>query len=171
MLGDTFSDKVAVTIQVSRGRDVPVAVSDRFRVLEDGQLVADTTPLFSVRTLDVTARELVYDPLGQQLYALVNQDLVRIDPETGGVSEPISLGDVVQRIVISDDGHYIYAVTNDSGSVRRFNTQVGRVDLEWDVGDFSYYGVAIGDIEPVPGRPTAVAIAQFSPVAAPGRAG
>ena len=81
-VGDTLSDKVAVTIQVSRGRDVPVAVSDRFRVLRMASWWPTPNPCFPCSTVDLAARELVYDPLGQQLYALVNQDLVRIDPET-----------------------------------------------------------------------------------------
>jgi DNA-binding beta-propeller fold protein YncE len=169
--GQAESDKVSVAIHVTQLPDIPVAVNDGFRVQEDNTLAADATPLFSVRKLDVAAQDLVYDPTGGQLYALVGQDVVPIDPETGAVGSPATVGGTPQDIAISDDGHYIYAVTNDGRSMRRFNTQTLAVDLTWDVGDFSYFGVAIRDIEPVPGRPSAVAVLQFYTCCSPAAGG
>lgn len=165
------SDVVAVTLQMAQQPNVPVAVNDRFRVAEDTLLRADATPLRAVQIVDVPAQQLVYDSLGQQIYALVGDTVVPIDPTTNESLPPQSIGGGVSRIAISDDGNYIFAVTNDNRSLRRFNTQRQQVDQTTTVGSFGEFGLAIQDIQPVPGRPKAVAISQYYPCCSPRQGG
>jgi hypothetical protein len=165
------SDAVVVTLQLTQQPNVPVAVNDFFTGAEDELLRADATPLRSVDAVSLQASQVVYDRTGQHIYALVGESVVPIDPITRQAGTPRTIGGGVSRIAISDDGLYIHAVTNDGRSLRRYNTQQDRVDQETLVGTFGQYSLAIGDLEPVPGRPAAVAVALYYPGFSPRQGG
>lgn len=160
--GELQSSVVSVTLELTAQPNVPVARADTYRVAEDQMLVADTTPMASVQVLDFSATQLVYDPYGERIYALAGNNLVTINPDTGEIGASTRIGGSPSWMVISDDGNYIYAVTNSTRSIRRFNTQTNTVDLQWDVADILDNGQGVRDIEPVPGRPTAVAVQHYS---------
>ncbi len=165
------SDAVVVTLQLTQQPNIPVAVDDHFTGAEDETLVADKTPLRSVDAVSIATNQVVYDRTGQRLWALVGESVVPIDPITRQAGTPRTIGGGVSGIAISDDGLYIHAITNDRRSLRRFNTQQDRVDQETQVGSFGEFGIAIGDIEPVPGRPTAVALSMYYPCCSPRQGG
>ena len=165
------SDKVVVALQLTQQPDLPVAVNDRYLVHEDETLVADAVPRRRVDSLPVGATDLVYDPTGDRVYALVAGGVVEIDPETQEAGALNAISGVPFDITISDDGHYIYAALSDGRRISRFNTQQNAVDLTWDITDYSGGGLAVTDFEAVPGRPTALAVAQFYVCCSPRQGG
>lgn len=45
---------------------------------------------------------------------------------------------------------------NDGRWIKRFDTWTSTVDLHWQIGDFSQFGLALDDLLAVPGDPRAV---------------
>src|SRR5690349_15464444 len=75
-------------------------------------LAADTS---FVRRLSLNAKDLVVDPNTQTLYASVpssagagGNSITPVDPVAGTIGTPVFVGSEPGRMVISDDGQYIY---------------------------------------------------------------
>ena len=155
------SRPATVTIQVTPTNDTPVARDEAYTLDEDGEFTVGTDPQTVVRQISQQSRALVFDASGNRLFVSAGNDLVPIDVFTGQVLAPVTIGQQPGRIVISDDGRFIYAAVNQDRNVKRFDTTSGAVDVSWQIGDFTEYSTAIGDMEPVPGEPNRVAIQQY----------
>lgn len=145
----------------------PIAVADNFEVAEDSTLVVDATPRSSVEVVSQRASDIVYHPSQNVIYALDGQNLVPINANTADVGDSIRIGGTPTEMVISDDGQFIYLVTNTKRRIKQYNTETQQVDFEWTIDS----GLEIGDIEAVPGRPTFVVIAQYYTCCSPRQGG
>ncbi|MGA3322933.1 MAG: kelch repeat-containing protein, partial [Terriglobia bacterium] len=82
-------------------------------------------PIFQTVALDTN--DIVFEPFTRQLFASVpssasqvtGNSIVSIDPLTGTIGTPVSIGSEPTRLAVSDDGQYLYAVLSGSNSVRR----------------------------------------------------
>jgi uncharacterized repeat protein (TIGR01451 family) len=143
--------------------------SDPFRVLP--------SPVQSQLAMHVA--DLVWDSARQRLLASVAETdtnyanhVVIINPETGAIDGKIPLGRVTRvnprdnpgegRLALSDDGQFLYAVSQSSTMIQQFNLTTRAQVREFAVGKGSQ-GEALPalDLEVVPGKPDQVAVARI----------
>lgn len=168
--GDLQSNIAMVTLRIAADPDGPLARDDAYSLNEDTTLVIDATPAITVRQMSLEWHDIEFDPTGQLLYASQGDYLQTIDPYTGELGPTYFVGDSPTRMAISEDGHFIYMSVNDGRWIKRFDTWTSTVDLHWQIGDFSQFGLALDDLLAVPGDPRAVAVHQIYPCCSP-RAG
>jgi uncharacterized protein (TIGR03437 family) len=125
--------------------------------------------------IDVRASDIAYDPGTHRLYACVNEGIhadsvAVINPSTGDVLGWIPTGHSPRMLAISDDGHYLYLVLDDSLSI---HDSIQRIDLRTGKEDFTiqlirYFAnlrrfeseaVYVSDMQVLPGQPRSLAIA------------
>jgi hypothetical protein len=107
-----------------------------------GLLAANTEiPPDAVRTINIIANDILYDPVSRKIYASVpgsagpgGNSIVPIDPQTGGVGDPILVGSEPGGMAISDDGRYLYVALNGAGEVRRVDLPEKKAGLQFPVG-------------------------------------
>jgi uncharacterized repeat protein (TIGR01451 family) len=126
-------------------------------------------PVFAaaVQQLSLAARDLVYDPVTQRIYASVpssagaiGNSVVSIDPVTGAVGAPIPVGSEPGKLARSDDGHYLYVALDGAGAVRRVDLRAQTAGLQFSLGPNPAQGPVLAlDLQVVPGDPEAVAVA------------
>ena len=122
----------------------------------------------SVKKLSITTRDLIYDPVGQRIYASTpgnagstGNSLVPIEPVTGTIETAIPIGSEPGKLAISDNGQYIYVALNGVPAVRRFDTASRMPGLQFSLtGPFGQLFSA-DDIAVIPGNPNSVAVARM----------
>ena len=90
-------------------------------------VVASPTPAapLGIRQISLAAKDLVYDPVGQRIYASLpgsapnGNSLVQIEPVAGTVGAPVFVGSEPGKLAISDNSQYIYVSLDGSAAVRR----------------------------------------------------
>lgn len=100
-----------------------------------GQSAALTFNIYQL--LNVEANAITYDPFTRKLYAVLpststNQtgnSVVAIDPSTGSVGTPISVGSEPNLLAETSDGNYLYIGLSGSKSLGRFNLLNQTLDL------------------------------------------
>jgi Calx-beta domain/Domain of unknown function (DUF4214) len=120
-----------------------------------------------IREIALTTKDLVYDPVGQRIYASLpssapnGNSLVQIDPVGGTVGTPVPLGSEPGKLAISDNSQYIYASLDGAAAVRRFDIASQTAGLQFTLGSDPTWGnFFVDDIEVMPGQPTTVAVAR-----------
>jgi VCBS repeat-containing protein len=159
--GQLNSPPTTVTIVVDPTPDPTTAVDDAYQVDENGELRVDPA-LQSVRSLQLNARDLVYDEVGGLFWASVpNNDIpsagavVSIDPQTGQVSAPIVVGDRPSALAVSADGQYLYIGLDGSSTVRRLHIPTRTPGPAASLGD----GNRARDLEVSPSDPNTFVVA------------
>jgi hypothetical protein len=91
--------------------------------------------------VNLTANDLVYDPLRNKIYASVpssaNQNanhVVAVNPATGAVSAPIFAGSSPNKLALSADGQYLYVGIDGAASVRRINLGTQTAEIQFPLG-------------------------------------
>ena len=122
----------------------------------------------TVKTVALTAYDVVYDPFGQRLYAAVGQSdaqypncVVRINPRNATVENAVWAGSDPRKLAISDDGQYIYIGLNGAGRVSRYNVAAEVIDQDFSLGSGSFGTTYAEDIAVQPGRPSVIAVSRF----------
>jgi len=122
-------------------------------------LRADTYTPDNVRRVELTTRELVYDPVSRMIYASVpgeagfgGNSVVPINPMNGEIGLPIPVGSQPSHLAVSDDGKYLY-VSLDTGDVRRVDLTTGK-----PAGLFRVGGVR--QIAVIPGQHDLIAVSR-----------
>lgn len=128
-----------------------------------------------IRQLTLPARDLIYDPGSQRIYASVpssagsgGNSITPIDPVAGTIGNPVFIGSEPNKLAISDNFQYIYASLDGAASVRRFDIASQTAGLQFSLGGSPFSGpYYVEDMAVVPGDPNAVAISRrntgFSP--------
>ena len=128
----------------------------------------------SVRQLTLATKDLVYDPMGQRLYASVpssagsnGNSLTPIDPVAGTIGTSVFIGSEPGKLAISDNSQYIYASLDGAASVRRFDIASQTPGLQFSLGSSFSGPLSVDDMTVMPGDANALAVARrntgFSP--------
>lgn len=88
--------------------------------------VSTPFPLSIFTTLDLGAKEIVYDPYSRNIMATVNStnspnSLVAINPDTATLGTPVPIGSAPTSMALTSDGQILYVILSGSESVARFN--------------------------------------------------
>ena len=126
-------------------------------------------PFSIYQLLNVPANAMTYDPFTRKLYAvlpststsLTGNSIVAIDPTTGSIGTPISVGSEPNLLSETSDGNYLYIGLSGAKSLGRFNLLKQSLDLTVPLPTNASY--ATGDaaalaIAAVPGSDTSLAV-------------
>lgn len=132
-----------------------------------------------IRRFQLSTNDIVYDPVGQMLYASVpsrfgetGNCVVPIDPKTLRVGPPIWVGSEPGKMAVSDDGKYLYLALDGAKAVRRVDLNSQSVGLQFWLGNHLTRGAVIPtiggpyyavDLKAIPGRSDSVAVLSHGP--------
>lgn len=166
----TFVSPSALQVDVSAG-DVSTAGSGMVVVREAGgaeshevgfPILPAAPSVADSLSIVLTTVDLVTDPSGAVVYAAVPasapayaNEVVALDPATGAVLWNTLAGSDPRRIVISDDGAYLYVALWGAASVSRIDVAAQAKDLDIVLASA---GQRVEDILVLPGSPTSIAI-------------
>src|SRR5215470_4237913 len=133
-------------------------------LLQPGQ--AQTAP--SIRTINISVNEMVYDPISKKIYATVpssaganGNSVTVIDPMTANVGPSIFIGSEPNKLAISDDGKYLYVGLDGAAAARRFNIQTLTPEIQFTLGNDTFGGPLLAtDIAVMPGCSETVLVAR-----------
>ena len=121
----------------------------------------------TVRQIALNTKDLVYDPVGQRIYASLpsavanGNSLVQIEPVAGTVGTPVFIGSEPGKLAISSNSQYIYASLDGAAAVRRFDIASQTAGLQFSLGSDSFFGpLYVDDMEVMPGQPATVAVSR-----------
>jgi uncharacterized repeat protein (TIGR01451 family) len=121
---------------------------------------------FSIFTIvNLYANHMVYDPYTRLLYASVNSaatqvagnTLVTIDPTTGALGTPVSVGTQPGKMALTGDGNYLY-VNQGTNTVGRFNMTTQKLDFSFLVSGPDGNTATLSDIAALPGTDNTIAV-------------
>lgn len=136
--------------------------------------VVGSATLTGSRTVELGARDLVFDSATERLYASVPggaspyaNSIVAIDPGDGSISGSVFVGSEPDRLARSDDGVYLYVGLNGASAVRRLELATLTPGLQWSLSN----GEVAGDIDVAPGQRDVVAVSRHTPGISPSLTG
>lgn len=127
---------------------------------------SNALPFSIYAAINLMANHLLYDPYTRLLYASVNSastqvagnSLVTIDPSTGNLGTPVSVGSQPDKMALTDDGNFLYVNLDGANAVGRFNMTTQHLDFSFAVSGNSVFTPALRDIATLPGSETTVAV-------------
>ena len=131
---------------------------------------------FSIRTMDLKAYDLIYNPHDGFLYVAVPGGVLErgntvtiIDPATASFVASIPVGSDPQTLALSDDGSTLYVGLRGASVVKRINIATRSVDLDIPMPTDAPYGpVFASDLSVMPGHPHTFACRSDTPDSARG---
>lgn len=183
--GETFTQTEVQTIWVASGvgivrlQDVVTFNGTTETTVEElTGAIADergTGSAVDVRRFPIVANDLVYDPIRTVFYVSRPGNpgsVATVDPNTGAVISSLSLGSGQafdsagpSTLVISEDGHYLYAALNTESEVKRINLQTFTVDATLQLGPDVIQpqcSLKVGSMRILPGNSRALAVSKLT---------
>ncbi len=125
-------------------------------------------PLTFYDVLTIGVNHILYDPFSRQIMASVGSgsstvtgnSIAAIDPTTGTVAPPVSIGSQPTELALSSDGQVLYTILTGSQSVARYNMLTGQADYTYQVPTTSSFigGIALRGIAVQPGTENTIAL-------------
>ena len=124
----------------------------------------------TIKTIDVTTNDLVYDPISDRIYASLpgsnganGNSIGVINPHTCALENTVYMGPDPVNLAISDDGQFIYTGFAGSPTIKRFDIQSQSAGPEFSLGEHPFWGPFFAwDIEVMPGHPETVAVTRIT---------
>jgi trimeric autotransporter adhesin len=125
---------------------------------------------FSIyQAVSLQANAIVFDPFTRKLYASIpstatavtGNSLVSVDPFTGNIGTPVSIGSEPNQLAETDDGNYLWVGLNGADSLAKFNlvTQTTEATVPINISQFGSTGSTSAQaLAAQPGSDTTVAI-------------
>jgi hypothetical protein len=122
-----------------------------------------------IRTVDLLAYDIIYDPVTQKIYASVpstvpgrGNTITVIDPETGNMGASVFVGSEPVILALSDDGQYLYVGLDGAAAIRRFEVASQTAGLLFSLGGECYGPCRAEDIAVLPGHPESIAVSKYA---------
>lgn len=119
-----------------------------------------------IRQVSLLANDLVVDPITQTIYVSTpssalqsGNSIVPLNGSTGDSGPPVFVGSEPGKMVVSDDGQFIYVILNGAASVRRFDVASQTAGPQFALGNESFSGPLFArDIAVQPNNPNTLAV-------------
>jgi hypothetical protein len=129
----------------------------------------------NLTVLDIEGTDLAWSPQQQKLFVSVpaaaeslSKTITVVDPVVGQILTSVRASSEPSRLVISDDGQYLYAALVQEGAVARFTLPAVKPDIKFtlgtDPGDLSHPPLLPQDVRVQPGAAHTVAVLSSSSV-------
>lgn len=123
-----------------------------------------STPVLFTAYIGIPNNSMVYDPANGLFYISVpssagppyGNSVVSVDPETGALGTPITVGSEPDQLAISSDGTVLWVGLDGASAVREVNLTTGTAGLQFSMG-------GNGGMYENPPRPLALAALPGSP--------
>ncbi|WP_129206981.1 IPT/TIG domain-containing protein [Silvibacterium dinghuense] len=131
-------------------------------------------PFSTYQLVNVPANAIAYDGFTRKLYAvlpstsqqLTGNSIVAVDPTTGAVGTPVTVGSEPNLLSETSDGNYMYIGLSGAKSLGRFNLLTQALDLTVPLPPITEYGTsgqaAAEAIATVPGTDSSLAVEDDS---------
>jgi trimeric autotransporter adhesin len=116
---------------------------------------------------------MVYNPANGLFYLSVpsyapapySNSIVSVDPVTGALGTPISVGSEPNRLAISSDGQNLWVALDGASAVRQVNLATGTAGLQFPIpADTSFEGPGlVASMAAIPSQPNSVAVMTYFP--------
>ncbi len=152
--------------QVSKPQMAQIAVSNPGIGGVSDAMTFNITYAANMRSLDLPANALVWDPYAQSIYASLpssygvnGNSIAVVNPKNGKITGYYFAGSEPTQMALSSDGKYLYVGLNGDGSVQRFMLPGFTPDINISLGTSEYGGVyTAGAIEVSPGDSHTIAV-------------
>ena len=132
-----------------------------------------------VRSIALSANDLVYNETRQRLYASVpssegstGNSVAEIDPVMASIPNRVFVGSEPTHLALADDNQTLYVGLNGAGAIRSYNIISHTAGAQFSVGRDSFTGpYSFSDIAVSPGNPLVVAVARQQRGVSPSEAG
>lgn len=135
-----------------------------------------------VRRIPMVANGLIYDSVNRSLYVTtpgtvgdIGNSVIKIDPFTGGVNDPVWVGPEPWQMTISDQSQYLYVALYGGAAIQRLKLPSLQQDLRFPLQNdnpaFGRIPVRAYEILPVKGRPESLIVARGNYISTPGSEG
>ncbi|HJQ31230.1 MAG TPA: Calx-beta domain-containing protein [Pyrinomonadaceae bacterium] len=129
---------------------------------------AQSGPSLFVRTIPVTANDVVYSPSTKRLYASVpsragagGNSVATVDPAAGTLEGYDFVGSEPNKLALADDGHTLYVGLDGAAAVRRFDAATHTAGAQFSLGESTSNGPLFAkDMAVAPGNPDLVAVSR-----------
>jgi len=112
-------------------------------------------------TASPTTRLAAAVRLSPQFAGKTRNSVVSIDPVSGAIGQPIFVGSEPGKLVISDDGQYLYVSLAAAAAVRRVDLVAQTADLQFALGTDSFFGSTyVDDMAVMPGNAHTIAVSR-----------
>ena len=126
---------------------------------------SNALPLTVYKLIDLTANHIVYDPYSRHLYASIassatevaGNSVVTVDPATGSLGSPMSVGSQPSSMALTGDGNYLYVNETGANAVARLNTSSKQVEFSFPIA-VNNDAISLRDVAAVPGGDNAIAV-------------
>lgn len=130
-------------------------------------------------TLNVTANDLVWDPVNQKIYLSIpsaagvqGNSVQTLDPVTGTTGSAVFAGSEPNLLAVSSKSKYLYVALDGGTAVQRFNLPAMTSDIKLGLGSDSFYGpFAAEDLQSSPANDGSVAIVRGTSGVSPSEEG
>jgi hypothetical protein len=124
------------------------------------------------RMLSLQLNDICYSPANDRLYGAVPGDraegnsIAVIHPLTGAVEQYIPVGSEPSVLRVSANGRYLYVGLHGSPFIQRYDLLSGTLGTPISLEEFfdppydNHYPIHAGDIQPLPGDGTSIAVSQ-----------
>jgi hypothetical protein len=131
-------------------------------------------PLTVYKVITLGANHILYDPysrmvvtsVGSGSSSVTGNSIATIDPTTGNIGTPVSIGSQPTNMSLTSDGQILYTILSGNQSIARFNMLTQQLDFTYTVPTNSSFvgGIALRGIAAQPGTENTVAldIASFT---------
>jgi DNA-binding beta-propeller fold protein YncE len=122
--------------------------------------------------LSLQLNDICYSPANDRLYGAVPGDraegnsIAVIHPLTGAVEQYIPVGSEPSVLRVSANGRYLYVGLHGSPFIQRYDLLSGTLGTPISLEEFfdppydNHYPIHAGDIQPLPGDGTSIAVSQ-----------
>jgi uncharacterized repeat protein (TIGR01451 family) len=122
------------------------------------------------QTVALDTNDVVFDPFTRKLYASVpssatqvaGNSIVSIDPLTGTIGTPVSIGSEPTRMAVSDDGHYLYVALSGANAVRRLDLTTLTPGTQFPLVGFFQSAYSASDLAVMPGDANVLATVGYA---------
>jgi uncharacterized protein (TIGR03437 family) len=160
-------------------RDLAVPGLAEIRVFNAPPGGGSSTPWSFAVAVGVAANGIAFDKNRGLLWVSVpssqaryGNSVVSIDPMTGALGQPIFVGSEPGKLVISDDGQYLYVALNSAAAIRRVDLVAQQADLQFSLGGDGFFGSMYPeDMAVMPGNSRVIAVSRRYPGVSPRHAG
>jgi hypothetical protein len=124
------------------------------------------------RVLDLQLNDICYSAANDRLYGAMPGDraegnsIAVIHPATGAVEQYIPIGSEPSVVRVSANGRYLYVALYGSPLIQRYDLLSSTLDTPISLEEFfdppydNHYPIYAGDIQPLPGDGTSIAVSQ-----------
>ncbi len=128
-----------------------------------------SSPVSITTYVAIVNNSMVYDPANGLFYLSVpsaagspyGNSIVSIDPATGALGKPITVGSEPNRMAITGDGRYLWVSLDGAAAVRRVDLSTGTADPQFSVATNGLDSVVVSALAALPGALDSVVVSTY----------